>query len=81
MSTPIVPLAPGRLSTTTVCPQRSLSFCATARAVISVPPPGGNGTINLIGRAGKAEPGPDDAGAGAAANAVAAAMSKTPRRI
>ena len=52
ISTPIVPLAPARLSVTTVCPHASPSLSAIVRAVISVPPPGANGTINRIGFAG-----------------------------
>ena len=52
MSTPIVPAAPGRLSTMTCCPQRSVSFAATARAVMSVPPPGTKGPMRRTGFVG-----------------------------
>src|SRR6185436_17930696 len=48
-STPMLPPAPGRLSTTTVHLLASVSFCATTRDMMSVPPAGGNGTISLIG--------------------------------
>ena len=37
----MLPPAPGRLSTTTGWPHASVSFCATARARMSVVPPGG----------------------------------------
>ena len=49
---PMVPLAPPRLSTMTGCPHASLSFCAIARDRMSVPPPGGNGTMMRIGAVG-----------------------------
>src|SRR6266700_1521616 len=39
MSVPMLPPAPGRLSTTTCCARRSESFCAIERAMMSVPPP------------------------------------------
>ena len=45
----MLPPAPGRLSTTTDCPQRSFSFCPTMRASTSVPPPGAKGAISRIG--------------------------------
>src|SRR5687768_217319 len=53
-SVPIRPLAPPRLSTTTGWPQPSESFCATVREMMSVPPPGGNGTMRRTGRLGYA---------------------------
>src|SRR6218665_4075512 len=46
---PRLPPAPGRLSTTTLQRFCSAIFCATVRAIMSVPPPGGNGTIRRIG--------------------------------
>jgi hypothetical protein len=47
-----VPAAPPLLMITTVCPSVFvISFCS-ARAMMSVLPPGGNGTIMLIGRDG-----------------------------
>ena len=49
---PIAPPAPVRLSTTIVAFIASPSFCATKRATVSVPAPGGKGTIRRIGLAG-----------------------------
>ena len=43
---------PVRLSTTTVCPQRSVSICATVRLIMSRPPPGTDETMMRIGRSG-----------------------------
>ena len=43
--TPSEPLAPGRLSITTVCPSDSLKRGATMRASVSAGPPGGTATI------------------------------------
>src|SRR5882762_2888976 len=51
-SAPITPPAPPRFSTTTAWPHFCESFAATVRAVISVPPPGANGTTNVTGFAG-----------------------------
>src|SRR5689334_17824804 len=48
----MLPPAPPRLSTTTCHPTDSLSLFAINRERMSVPPPGGNGTIILIGRDG-----------------------------
>jgi hypothetical protein len=48
----ITPLAPPRLSTTTVCPSATESLFATMRAMVSLPPPGGNGTIMVMVRVG-----------------------------
>src|SRR3984885_13079511 len=42
---------PGRFSTTT-WPTRLVNSCAVIRAMVSIGPPGGNGTIILIGRSG-----------------------------
>src|SRR6218665_511790 len=50
LSTPRLPLAPGRLSTSTLQPLCSAIFCATVRAVMSGPPPARNGTTSRIGR-------------------------------
>ena len=52
-SVPIRPLAPGRFSTTTVCPHSALSFGASVRASVSAPPAGGNGTTIVTVRLGK----------------------------
>jgi hypothetical protein len=49
---PSVPAAPGLLMMTTVwLSALDISFCS-ARAMMSVLPPGGNDTITLIGRLG-----------------------------
>ena len=40
----MVPVAPGLFSTRKLCPDVSVSLCATRRDRISVEPPGGNGT-------------------------------------
>ncbi len=37
-SAPMIPLAPGRLSTTNVWPMRAVNSCARMRAVVSGPP-------------------------------------------
>ena len=39
--------APGRFSITNCLPKRSVSFCAISRPIMSVPPPGANGTTKL----------------------------------
>ena len=44
-----MPLAPGRFSTTTCCPIRSLIFGAISRDMMSIVFPGGNGTISFMG--------------------------------
>ncbi|CFM12523.1 Uncharacterised protein [Bordetella pertussis] len=51
-SVPITPPAPARFCTTTGWPSESCSVRASTRAITSVLPPGGNGTIIWIGRAG-----------------------------
>src|SRR5258706_13535089 len=53
-STPIMPPAPPRLSTTTCCPSCEDSLGAMMREVISVPPPGANGLTHLIACCGHA---------------------------
>src|SRR2546425_4471462 len=50
----MVPPAPGRFSTSTVCPSCTVSFSATVRAMMSVALPGVNGTIARSGFAGQA---------------------------
>lgn len=47
-----MPVAPGRLSTTTGCFQASCSFSPTMRASTSGGLPGGSGTTILTGREG-----------------------------
>src|SRR5437879_2066763 len=49
-----MPLAPGRLSMTMGCDQASVSFWPTARARMSVVPPGENGTTTRTGLVGHA---------------------------
>src|SRR5687768_2007124 len=49
----MLPLAPGRFSTTTWTPRGSASFCASVRAMMSEPPPGGYVTTRRTGLAGK----------------------------
>src|SRR3954463_11458597 len=47
-----MPPAPERFSTTTDCPHLEVSFAASVRAVMSVPPPGENGTMKVTDFAG-----------------------------
>jgi hypothetical protein len=47
----MVPPAPGRLSMIT-WPRFADTYCAISRAMKSVGPPGGNGTISRIGLSG-----------------------------
>jgi len=49
---PMVPPAPPRLSTTIDWPSTSLILSAMIRPTMVVLPPGGNGTISVIGRLG-----------------------------
>jgi hypothetical protein len=51
-SAAIMPLAPGRFSTTTDCPRASVSFCAMILAATSVPPPAAKPTSIFTGRSG-----------------------------
>src|ERR1044071_4698584 len=62
--------APGRVSTTTVWPQFSVIFWPMTRAMMSVEPPGANGTIILIGLSGYLSADCAAAGAGYPAIAV-----------
>src|SRR5262249_47619998 len=48
MFAPIIPVAPGRLSTITCCFHDSLRFWPTIRETMSVPPPGGKPTIKRM---------------------------------
>jgi len=52
-SVPMLPPAPARFSMTKGCPRISAIFGVTVRATMSVPPPGGNGTMTRIGFDGK----------------------------
>ncbi len=45
-------VAPPRLSSTICCPRRCDKAGWIVRETMSVPPPGGNGTITRIGRSG-----------------------------
>src|SRR5512134_1203948 len=69
-------LAPGRFSTTTGCPSAPVSFCATSRAMMSLPPPAGNPTIRRTVRAGYscAADGSADRDASVATNAIECLM-------
>src|SRR5687768_18448586 len=50
----MAPAAPARFSTTTGCDHASVIFCASTRAMMSVAPPGGNGTMKRTARDGYA---------------------------
>src|SRR5512145_2030310 len=71
----MVPPAPALFSTITGCPSSTERPCATARATPSVPPPGGKGTISLIGWVGH-----DWACAVPAAKASASAQAESTRK-
>src|SRR5215203_4502850 len=75
MSMPTVPPAPARLSMMICWPHAAASFCATARAVMSAPPPGATGTIRRIGLSGYAAAA--NAGNDARSKAVSAALRIT----
>jgi hypothetical protein len=49
---PSVPPAPATFSTMTCWPSSFDIDCAVTRAIVSVGPPAGNGTITVIGRVG-----------------------------
>src|SRR6267143_2141065 len=51
-ASPMVPIAPGRFSTTTGCPSCAVSRSARIRATTSGGEPGALGAISLIGRLG-----------------------------
>src|SRR5258706_85223 len=71
-SMPIIWPAPGRLSTTNCCASDSESFCARARAMMSVPPPAAEGTMKRTGL---------DGYAAVCAGACAQASTEIRRRI
>src|SRR5262245_33620755 len=48
----MLPPAPPRFSTMNCWPRLSVSFCASGRAIVSLPPPGGYGTTMRTGLAG-----------------------------
>ena len=58
-SAPMLPPPPATFSITTGCFSRSASTAATCRPTASVSPPGGYGTMILIGFSGHAAPAPD----------------------
>src|SRR5690606_18184074 len=62
-SFPRIPLAPGLFSTTTGTPNRSPRCLPTSRAMVSVPPPAGYGTMRLMGLAGYGSAAPGAAAA------------------
>src|SRR5260221_7528188 len=67
-SVPTTVPAPGLFSTTTGWPHTSCIFADTRRPMMSVAPPGGNGTIRRTGRVGKVcAPAAKDASAAASA--------------
>src|SRR6266446_1497218 len=72
-SRPSMPLAPGRFSTSTGWPSRSVIFGPIRRDMMSVVLPGGNGTMILIGLEGQ------DCASAAAVNPRANAASTTTR--
>ena len=51
-SAAMIPVAPGRFSTTIAWPQARVSSWAIARASVSCKPPGGTGTMSRTGFAG-----------------------------
>src|SRR6218665_817434 len=53
-SAAMAPLAPALFSTITVRPSSADIFCATTRAMPSLPPPAAVGTTSVMGRSGKA---------------------------
>src|SRR5215212_1971855 len=76
---PMLPEAPGLLSTTTCCPSRRPRNSATTRALVSVTPPGVKGTMSRIGLAGQASwalAGADAKPKPAAASAAAASQRR-----
>ncbi|MNL31072.1 hypothetical protein D3C87_1528410 [compost metagenome] len=85
--TPIKPLPPGLFSTVTGWPVRSPIFLAKMRAPVSVPLPGGNGTMNFTGRLGKlaaspcARAGRAASGASPIAAASVASVCSVRRRV
>src|SRR6218665_1840910 len=74
---PRLPPAPGGLSIPRVQPACVASLSASKRAIVSVPPPGGNGTTSLIGLAGQTS----WANQAPASGASKAAAAKARRRI
>src|SRR5882757_1861862 len=78
MSAAMLPPAPGLFSITTDWPQTSCRRLPTRRAVVSVEPPGVNGTTTRNGLAGQSAPAACDARMEGAT--IAAAARPTKRR-
>src|SRR4029077_14755806 len=68
----MLPPAPGLFSTTTDCPHTSCRRLETRRAVISVEPPGVNGTTTRTDLAGQSAPKAREVRSDGAAKAAAA---------
>src|SRR5271154_5578322 len=79
MSAAMLPPAPGLFSTTTDWPQTSCRRLLTRRAVISVEPPGVNGTTTRTGLAGQSAARAGHERIGGAAKADAARPTKSRR--
>src|SRR5882724_1500673 len=77
---PIAVLAPARFSITTGWPQCSLMRWPTNRAIRSVGPPGGNGTMMRIGRLGKFAAALESDCAATGTIAMASAIAASARR-
>src|SRR5688500_11749550 len=75
----MIPAAPPRLSTTNCCPTRSPIFCVRMRATMSLPPPGGHGTIIRTGFTGYVWACSVAAGASSAASAAPKARLRAAR--
>src|ERR1700709_2059393 len=79
MSAAMLPPAPGLFSTTTDWPQSSCKRLETRRAVMSVEPPGVNGTTTRTGFAGQSAADARDGRIDGAAIAAAARLTKRRR--
>ena len=77
MSAAMLPPAPGLFSTTTDWPQTSCRRLETRRAVMSVEPPGVNGTTTRTGFAGQSAPAARDDKIGGAASRGRGETDKT----
>src|SRR6266702_7391976 len=75
----MLPPAPGLFSITTDWPQTSCRRLPIRRAVMSVEPPGGNGTTMRTDRCGQSAPAARDGRMGGAAMAAAARPTKRRR--
>ncbi len=75
----MVPVAPGRFSTTSGWPSCSPMAGAISRVTVSIAPPGGKDTMTRIGLVGQA--GCARAGAASGPGRAAAAASSAARRV